>query len=156
MATPTYLPLATLTLTSAASTVTFSSIPQGYRDLILVVDGAITGSQSNTYAYLNGDTAQSNYSYVRMLGDGSATSSAAVSNASIGDMTSGKNNMIIQIMDYSATDKHKTRLSRSSQPSSTAIAYASRWANTAAVTSISLAHNGSIFAAGSTFSLFGI
>lgn len=38
MPTPTYTPLANVTLTGPASTVTFSSISQSYRDLILVVN----------------------------------------------------------------------------------------------------------------------
>jgi len=161
MPTPTYIALGNITLGSSTSSVTFSSIPATYRDLVLVVSGGITGSQGNNWLFLNGDTNQSNYSFVRILGNGSSRSSEVnqpgVNGASVSDMTSTQNQVIAQIMDYSATDKHKTRLSRSDQPSSTVTAYASIWANTAAVTSLTFAGgNGGSLAAGSTFALYGI
>jgi hypothetical protein len=62
-----------------------------------------------------------------------------------------------QIMDYSATDKHKTTLSRGSGAGINAIAFAGRWANTAAVTTVSVVYpGGGQFTVGSTFSLYGI
>jgi hypothetical protein len=157
----TYTQISSITLAAASSSVTFSSIPQNFRDLVLVVSGAVTGSQGNNWLFLNGDTSQSNYSFVRMLGDGSSTSSgvnqSGVNGAAVSDMVSSQNQAIVQIMDYSTTDKHKTRLSRSDQPSSTAIAYASRWTNTAAVTSLIFAGgNGGNLASGTTVTLYGI
>ena len=44
MPTPTYTPLATVTLGTSAASVTFSSIPATYRDLILIFDGTGSGS----------------------------------------------------------------------------------------------------------------
>jgi hypothetical protein len=38
----TYTPIATQTLGSAASSVIFSSIPQGYTDLVLIENGKVT------------------------------------------------------------------------------------------------------------------
>jgi hypothetical protein len=59
-------------------------------------------------------------------------------------------------MDYSATNKHKSVVTRNDHPSHTQ-AQANRWANTAAITSISIAvRGGSSFASGSTFSLYGV
>ena len=162
MATQTYRALATTTLGSAASSVTFSSIPATYRDLVLVFQGTVTGSQGNNFLYFNGDTTGSNYSWIRMLGTGSSTASDTAPNdgskPSVSDVAPTTiNQVIIQIMDYSATDKHKTRLSRSDQSTSTVIAYASRWANTNAVTSIEYsAGSGTNWSSGSTFSLYGI
>lgn len=153
--------LATITLQEASSTVEFSGIPDTYRDLILVFSGTVTGSQGNNFLYFNGDTTGSNYAWVRMLGTGSSTSSGTAPNdaskPSVSDVTPTTINQVtIEILDYSATDKHKTRLSRSDQSSSTVIAYASRWANTAAVTSIEYsAGNGTAWSSGSTFALFG-
>lgn len=159
MPTNTYTPLANITLGSAAASVTFSSISQAYRDLILVVSGSISGSQANTYLYCNGDTSAFNYAFVRMLGDGTNASSGAnisTNGQTIGDMTSAQNQLICHINDYSATDKHKIRLARSDQPGSTVIAYASRWGNTAAITSLTVQQSTSNFNAGTTMSLFGI
>jgi len=65
---------------------------------------------------------------------------------------------ISQLLDYSATDKHKTlinRLNSTNGGSSTENVeqQAARWANTAAVTSIEIFGN---FASGATFNLYGV
>jgi hypothetical protein len=153
--------LASITLQQASTSVSFSGIPQNYRDLVLVVSGTISGSQGNNWLYFNNDTTHSNYSFVRMLGTGSSTSSTLSTSGenngpSVSDMTPTQNQVIVQVMDYSATDKHKTRLSRSDQPSSTTIAYASRWASTAAVNSLTFAGgNGGNLVSGTTLNLYG-
>lgn len=157
MAKKTYNFISSVTLATSTASSTFSSLPQNYRDLVLVVSGAITGSQGNNFLYFNNDTTQSNYYYIRILGDGGSPSAANSANATVSDMVSSQNNAIIQIMDYSAIDKQKTRLSRSDQPSSTVITYASRWNSTAAVTSLTFAGgNGGNLAAGTTLTLYGI
>ena len=161
--TTTYIALATTTLSSATSTVTFSSIPATYRDLIIVVGNAQSASGNpGLVARFNGDT-NSNYSYVRMTGNGSTTGSAsatdtfAVLAAAFGLSTSQIATTITQIMDYSATDKHKTYLSRSSRADAGVEAGAGRWANTNAITSVAVFLGGSLnFAAGTTFSLYGV
>jgi hypothetical protein len=162
MPTPTYTPLATRTLTSTATSVTFSSIPATYRDLILVTDATITqaGSTDGYGLRFNGDTG-SNYSWVRMVGASSTPSSGTGTstyafNGVIGD--ANRRPSIFQIMDYSATDKHKTTLSRSSGSNGNwTMAAVTRWANTAAITSVLIRSDGSYnFSVGSTFSLYGI
>ncbi len=75
MATPTYHLIDSTVLSSSASSVTFSSISQDYRDLILVATGT-TSTATYRAVQLNGDTG-SNYSYVNAAGDGSATNSYA-------------------------------------------------------------------------------
>jgi hypothetical protein len=64
MPTPTYIPLATVTLGSADSSVTFSSIPATYRDLILVLNGT-RSTTSGVRARANAD-AGANYPMVYM------------------------------------------------------------------------------------------
>ena len=56
----TYEPIATTTLTSAVSSVSFGSIPQTYTDLILVNYFATTTVNEDAYVQFNSDTA-SNY-----------------------------------------------------------------------------------------------
>jgi len=162
MPTATYTPLATVTLGSSAASVTFSSIPATYRDLILVVE-AVTASGSGAMgvgARYNGDTG-SNYSDVFMAGDGSTAFSGAPTGTSnpIGRIDQSRGNFISQLMDYSATDKHKTSLTRINNSIAVVTARAGRWANTSAVTSINLFNssaNGEVFAIGSTFNLYGV
>jgi hypothetical protein len=64
--------------------------------------------------------------------------------------------MIAQVMDFSATDKHKTYISRENMGAGQVVAWSGRWASTSVVTSVGLACVGFSFNSGSTFSLFGI
>ena len=164
MATPTYTAIASITLGSSASSVTFSSIPQDYRDLVLVVDGLIAGAAYNPYIQINGDGG-SNYNWVLLGGDGSSFSSGSSSSTNtmlIGaSSNTGRGNILINFLDYSATDKHKPVLTRNADalsPSGQAIsAWAGRWANTNAITSFSIVvAGGRLWNATTTFSLWGI
>jgi len=158
MPTPTYTPLATVTLGTAVSSVTFSSIPATYRDLIVVYSGTLsTGGPSGIEFYFNADETAANYSYVWAYGDsGGAASTSGTNQFFVG--SSGQSTSILQIMDYSATDKHKTTLTRSNSAATEVDMLASRWANTAAITSIVFKDSsaGFNFASGCTFSLYGV
>ena len=157
----TYEPIATTTLGSAASSVTFSSIPATYTDLVLVTN---TQRQATGFgpvgfvAQFNGDTG-SNYSDTYLIGDGStATSSRATSQTSIfvglaPDSQWG--NSIIQIMNYSNSTTYKTSLTRINTTTNYTAAAVGLWRNTAAINSINLSGSANILA-GSTFTLYGI
>jgi hypothetical protein len=169
MPTQTYRPLATVTLGSSAASVTFSSIPATYRDLIVAATAQdpVSGTTfSNIGLQFNNDTG-SNYNWTDMYGDGTSAVAQVQSNSAtiLAGYMSSQNNVFsvhnFQFMDYSATDKHKTVLVRSSlgtrSPNTTQLAQATtgRWANTAAITSIRII-GGTAFKAGSTFNLYGI
>ena len=156
MATPTYTALATTTLSSATASVTFGSIPSTYRDLIIVVQGTTTLNNEIPILSINGDTTSANYNRVVMYGDGTSTGSAASSTRSMASFGTSPAMWIGQLMDYSATDKHKTLLYRNDKSNEIVVAGAFRWANTAAVTSVTIEATSNTFTAGSTFSLFGI
>jgi len=163
MPTPTYVSLGTITLSSTDSEILFSSIPATYRDLILVAQVKATSAVDNMNLRLNGDTG-SNYSYVIMRGTGSSAPSSAESGQTFmradlfgsGVETDLDNFYIIQIMDYSATDKHKTVLNRQNNSSQNVGAIAGRYASNTAVSSVSIFINSTTFAAGTTASLYGI
>ncbi len=162
--TATYDLIASNVLTSSASGVTFSSIPATYRDLILVVTGTVTSSVANAYLEFNGDTTTSNYSRVEMVGDGSSAASYSAANYIVLGRSGTFDSSVIasvnvQIMDYSATDKHKTVLTRSGRASGSlaeVFAAAGRWANTSAINSLKVTSFAANFASGSTFYLYGI
>jgi hypothetical protein len=159
MPTSTYVSLATITLGSADSEIIFSSIPATYRDLVLVAEYKNSTTVTAARIRFNSDTG-SNYSNVWMGGSGSTAFSSTTGGSGliIADANTTNTTMsMTQIMDYSATDKHKTTLSRGSGAGINAIAFASRWANTAAVTTVSVVYpGGGQFTVGSTFSLYGI
>lgn len=161
MPTPTYTPLANITLGSSASSVTFSNIPNTYRDLILITDIDIT-AQTNGYVMVrvNGDTG-SNYTEVFMssLGPTSQSNTRTFFYNDYGVDVTGRAIRIYQFMDYAVTDKHKTVLGRSSMGASAngaVTAAAFRWASTSAITSIAFTRNAGNFNSGSTFALYGV
>ena len=71
----TYEPIATTTLGSAATTITFSSIPTTYTDLRLVLVATAVTNNSNLYFNCNNDSS-SLYSYTSLTGNGTAAASS--------------------------------------------------------------------------------
>jgi hypothetical protein len=161
--TATYDLLYSNTLSSNTTTVTISGFASSYRDLILVIQGL--GSTGDFYPRLqfNSDTG-SNYSWQ------SITSSASVVNAyqslsetglqignSVYISTGDRALYISNINDYSATNIHKTVITRANRYNLGPEIIASRWANTSAITSIYLySSNGNGLATGSTINLYGV
>jgi hypothetical protein len=151
------------TLTSSAASVTFSSIPGGYKDLVLSVEYKSDAGATNIRPIFNSDSG-SNYSYVLMSGDGNSTVSGSGTVAYVRSYqncsatSTEAHTLTYQIQDYSATDKHKTTLIRGNSVGSYSgtEAFANRWASTAAITSITCNNPFTNFAIGSTFRLLGV
>jgi hypothetical protein len=156
--TPTYILLNQITLAAATSSVIFSNIPQDYQDLVLVIDGA--GSNNATVRIRFNSDSGSSYSFVWANGNGSsATSASGTSNTSLTQtyLFTSKTTNIVQIMDYSASNRHKTVISRYNNPSLSLQINAERWANTAAISSIlCLQDGGGTMNIGTMLSLYGI
>lgn len=165
----TYEPIATNTLGTATATVTFSSIPQTYTDLICVIDGR--GSRADydvgVNIRFNSDTG-SNYSWTYLYGgDSSGSLRAANQTEILGRMLSAsatanvRSNMILHINNYSNTTTYKTLLERLNEPPSGGADYgmgvvAGLWRNTAAISTLSLTTGINDFNSGCTFTLYGI
>ena len=158
MPTPTYIALANTTLGSSTSSITFSSIPATYRDLVLVIDNATTSVNQQFNFRFNSDSG-SNYNHVYAASVAAGPESAGQSNQAqgrLGNIGTSAGNHIAQIMDYSATDKHKTVLVRSNiVGASQTWMLANRWASTSAITSLQV-FTGNTMPAGVTFALYGI
>jgi hypothetical protein len=156
----TYTPLATTTLGSNTNTVTFSSIASTYTDLVLVMSVKNTsGSFYDNLLRYNNDSG-SNYSWTRLLGNGSTASSArGSSQTSIQAGWGGANptTTIVSIQNYSNATTNKTCLVRSNDADANTAAYAGLWRSTAAINRIDvIAFSGTDFITGSTFTLYGI
>ena len=163
MPTPTYTPLANVTLAATSTSITFGSIPATYRDLIIVFQGLSGGAGTfQTRLRLNGDTG-ANYNWQRMSGSGTSAFASTASNQtqlSLTFLAEAQTTTQVQhhinIMDYSATDKHKTVISRAGNSSQGTEAVAGRWASTAAVTSVQLFPSSATFGIGTVVALYGI
>jgi hypothetical protein len=78
---PTFTPLANITLGSSANTVTFSSISGSFRDVKLVVTGNSSVAAGISWVF-NSDSTTTNYYNVYIYGDGgSAVSGSANGNS---------------------------------------------------------------------------
>lgn len=159
----TYEKIATNTLGSAASSVTFSSIPATYTDIVAVINGG--GSANiNVSMQFNGDTA-SNYSITAVAGDGSSASSTRrtsqtamrLDENSFTSTTLGASNLIVSIMNYANTTTYKTVLSRSNNAAAGTSAIVGLWrATPAAINQVVINAIGGNWITGSTFTLYGI
>lgn len=160
----TYTPIASQILSSAASSVTFSNIPQTYTDLVLVCSPAQTTQDEGDLNFrFNSDTG-SNYSYTRLSGTGSSAASSRATNSSFIRFENngypsnilGNSNQIVQVMNYSNATTYKTALGRANSAETGLEASVSLWRNTAAITSITCFMNVGTLKSGSTFNLYGI
>lgn len=154
----TYTPIATQTLVSAQTDVTFNSF-SGYTDLILIIRGNNTsGGNRAAYIQFNSDTG-ANYSYTQMFGDGSsATSSRAASQnqSFLGNFLNDNTAVVAQFQNYSNATTYKTFLSRANSASTVVQANVNLWRSTSAITSMKLYLNADQWAIGTSFTLYGI
>jgi hypothetical protein len=152
----TYEPIESKTASGSASSVTFSSIPQSYTDLIFVVNSNEFSSGASLGLQFNGD-AGNNYSYTFMYGDGSSSGSQRAANTTscyVGQINGGTISLI-NINNYSNTTTYKTVLTRNVASSQSVFFGVSIWQNTNAITSLTMTRGGN-FPSGSTFTLYGI
>jgi len=154
----TYTPIASTTLGTATSTVTFSSIPQTYTDLVLIFQAKMATSSQPSNLQFNSDTG-TNYSYTRIYGNGSSAISDRGSGGTNIDAAFVYNTdftiVSLQIQNYTNSTTYKSTLSRWNNSTFTG-ATVGLWRNTNAITSLSLNGNSFNYIAGSTFTLYGI
>lgn len=166
--------IASNTLGSSAASVTFSSIPATYTDLVLkcsIRDGYVSGSNPNAFQtqflrFNSSSVAQ--YSRTLIYSDGStAYSDRGTGNTSLylqyGDSDGATANTFsngeLYIPNYnSSTNKPTSWFNAHENNSATAYinAHANLWSNTSAITSITITNGAGELKTGSTFWLYGI
>jgi hypothetical protein len=162
-----FILISSQTISSATATVTFSSIPttsngKTLRDLFLSFTPRVTSLAAYNIRF-NSDT-NNNYSSVNMAGDGTGTSSSTGTGTAItigpsltaATTTLGETNCILQVFDFAQTNKHKTISVRSNRANNGVVALTGRWANTSAITSLTIGLNNSANIDAGTFTLYGI
>jgi len=156
----------TKTLGTAAASIEFTSIPQTFTDLVLVVSGRSTGSLASGGSLLafrpNGSS--SNLSRRSLTGDGSAASSA--SDTTIygrivpSDHTASTfGNSSFYIPNYTGSTNKSVSVDAVSENNATAARIeltAGLWSQTTAITSITILSESGNLDTGTTASLYGI
>jgi hypothetical protein len=164
--TATYDLIASQTLGSAATSITFSSIAASWTDLRLIVtalpSSAVVG---NTVIYFNTDNTGTSYSLTYLEGNGTSASSGEFTDNGV--MTVGDfnvmsntifNNTQIDIFSY-AGSTYKTVLSSNVgdfNGSGTVIRIVGLWRSTAVINQIVVKPGGGQFSIGTTAQLYGI
>ena len=158
----TYEPIATTTLGSAASTITFSAIPNTFTDLRLVLVGLTDASGNREIGIrFNGDSA-TNYSITSLIGNGSTVSSTRQTSQSkifAGEVVSTREALCeIDIFSYNGST-NKTVLAKSSEDrngSGNVRNTVGLYRSTSAITSVTLILDSDNYAIGYTATLYGI
>jgi hypothetical protein len=169
----TYTPIATHTLPSAATSYTFSSVPNTYTDLILVssVNSARAAQYDSLAIRFNSDSS-SIYSYTYLMGNTSYGSSpisgraTSQNNIFIGNFTSNSvaNNFssnIVHIKSYGNTNVYKTIICSGGgiidSTNNDMEKIVGLYKSSSAISSITVrSETGSNITAGSTFTLYGV
>jgi hypothetical protein len=158
----TYEPIATTTLSTATASVTFSTIPGTYTDLVLVASITGVSVATDPWIRINSDTG-SNYSWTWLAGNGSTAYSERGSNNSklyysaISTIQNNVQNVIWNFNNYSNTTTYKTVLWRESDAGTETAATVGLWRSTSAITAIEISLDSSrTYSTGSMFTLYGI
>lgn len=167
--TNTFIKISTVTVGSGgASSIDFTSIPQTYTDLKIVVSARSTLAQiyGSGYLQFNGDTS-SNYKYIRLGGNGasagtdSATGTTSIIYEFVGASSTASifANAEIYIPNYTGSTQKSVSIDSVGE-NNAATAYATfaagLWTNTAAITSIKLYSDSQTTVQYSTATLYGI
>ena len=145
MPTNTYVALSTTTVGTAAPSVTLSSIPSTYTDLVLVANVQASTSAQGLTMQVNGDTS-SLYSNTGLRGNGSVVASFRQSNnnnfllSNLAEPpTSGSFGLYIaNFQNYSNTNVFKTVLVRSNSASFATETFVDLYRSTNAINSITI------------------
>lgn len=157
----TYEAIATTTGTGSSGTISFTSIPSTYTDLVIVCNFT-NASAANVYMTFNSDSG-SNYSRTWLTGNGTTASSGRGSVPYLNNdatISSTPATTIINIMNYANTTTYKTSLVRHSLASGEALAEVILWRGSTgsaaqAITSVQIIGTTN-FTTTSVFSLYGI
>ena len=161
----TYKLISSYTATGAVTSISFSSIPATYTDLVVKVSCNNTTSTDGVYIEFNGST--SGYTFRVLRGDGtsaiSADQAAFGTNGVLGGYNINTANMFNNVEFYIpnyAGSNNKSVSADGVQEANTTTAYAlinaGQWANASAINSIRLFNSVYQFGTNSTASLYGI
>jgi len=160
----TYEPIATQTSNGSTSIFTFSSIPQTYTDLVLIIGGS-TGD-SAPFLRLNSNTSPV-YSSTRLRGDGGSATSGRRTRGDgapndtrfeigLGSLSEVVTN-IFHIMNYTNTTNNKTVMCRADQASTAVTLSVGLYNSTSAITTLTIGNtNSNNWPSGTVLTVYGI
>lgn len=160
----TYVNIATQTLSSTQTSITFSSIPQTYTDLVLRCSPNTSTDERITRLYFNGDTSAV-YSFTRIGSSATAVSTDrafSAGNVQIGDVRSVANIFNLQEMyipSYRVSQNKVFNTYNGMQGNDLIVSQylmSNLYRNTSAITSVTVFPTAGTYSINSTFYLYGI
>jgi hypothetical protein len=160
--TTTYEKIATTTLSSTASDITFSSISGSYTDIVLSLNHSSSSTTGLVYLEFNSDSTNNNYSNTRFISDTGGVG---------GDRSNGANSVnqrfiswgrteqattLVNFQNYSNSTTFKTALTRNSTGAGQVGSATILWRNTNAITQIKIINSNTNFAVGTIATIYGI
>ena len=165
----TFVKIATVSLGSAAATISFTSIPSTYTDLLIMGSLRNSAADTNTDTVLTFNSSTSGYSGRRLAGNGSSASSDtqgatngyyfALTGEGTNWTASTFSNGSIYIPNYTSSNNKSISTDAVTENNGTAASAqlaAGLWSNSAAITSITLTSGNGNFVQYSTATLYGI
>jgi hypothetical protein len=163
----TYEPIATTTISSNTTSLSFTNISSSYTDLVVICSNFTSTTAGGTiYFQFNNDTS-SNYSMTEMYGNGTSAASTRLTTTTVIPIsyfiTTGTTQTgqiaIAHIMNYSNSTTYKNVLARESNASDASYpgtgTMVGLWRSTAAINRIDLTNNTKTWNAG-TVTIYGI
>lgn len=163
----TYTAIATTTVgAGGAANITFSSIPGTYTDLVVLFSFRSTRSLDEDGMQISLNSSTANFSFRRLTGNGSTTSSSNAGNNTLGQLTAANTtastftNTFIYIPNYTSSNNKSFSIDNVTEANATkayAQLQASLWSDSSAITSIKLeTDSGNNLAQYSSATLYGI
>lgn len=155
---------------SGAASVSFTSVPQGFTDLLVVGSARIAGAvvRDGVLMRFNGDSTSANYQFNWMYsvngslgtpGAGNISGILAFEAPGASSTANTFGNAACYIPNYTGSTQKSTStdaVGENNAAAATIYLNAGRWNSTAAITSITILNPSSNLVEGSTFSLYGI
>jgi hypothetical protein len=163
----TYEPIASFTFTGGEVSTTFSSIPQTYTDLRVVLVGTSAGG-GNSMVRVNGSS--TGYTGVKLFGSNATVGVSTQSSSGSGFITTSgsaqgfdsttTNAYVCDIFNYTNSNRYKTALHSGFEGATSTNMYvllwSGTWENANAITSVSAGNLSNTMDAGSVATLYGI
>jgi len=156
----------TIELDSSQSSITFSSIPQDYDDLVVLIYARTTRATVSDFLDIQFNGSSANQSCILLNGDGSAIQNYSLSSLQVvtanGANTTSNTfaNGSVYVSNYTSSSAKSVFGDSAGENNATnnSILIASgRWNDTAAITSLAVVNvNSANLVSGSTFSLYGV
>jgi len=155
----TYEAIGTTTVSTAVTSVSFTSIPATYNDLVLVANASYTSGSGDLNIRFNSDSGASQYAYIRQINGTPIAVGVSTGSSSIVLTDNSVNSIqILDVFEYKNTSVYKTVLHRGGNVTNYVGGVTGVWKSNTAITTVTFhaEFSGSTWTTGSTFTIYGI